>query len=191
MKRLCIFGGSFNPIHLGHIGIARSVLDNGLSDKILLMVSPQNPWKKQQDLAPETDRLRLAQMAVEQEPGIEVSDFEFHLKRPSFTWITLDALHKKCPDYRLQLLIGSDNWKSFDHWAHYEEILSEVEIIVYPRGKESLPKVAWENKAHLSVIQSALFPWSSTEIRNAIHRGEDVKRMLPKEIVNEVKKIYQ
>ena len=79
MKRLCIFGGSFNPIHLGHIGIARAVVEQRLSDEVLPMVSPQHPWKEESDLAPEADRLWWASEAVRDEPHIEARNSAFSL----------------------------------------------------------------------------------------------------------------
>ncbi|EHG24636.1 nicotinate (nicotinamide) nucleotide adenylyltransferase [Alloprevotella rava] len=190
MKRLCIFGGSFNPIHLGHIGIARAVVEQHLSDEVLLMVSPQNPWKEDTDLAPEADRLRWACEAVREERHIKASNFEFSLPRPSFTWRTLEALRKAYPHCRLQLLIGGDNWVSFDHWAHYEEILATTDIIVYPRRGSSVEPLKGHEKATIHVVNAPLFSWSSTQIRAAIRRGENVREMVPAPIIEDVVDTY-
>ena len=191
MKQLCIFGGSFNPIHLGHIGIARAVVEQHLSDEVLLMVSPQNPWKEDTNLAPETDRLRWACEAVREEPHIKASDLEFSLPHPSFTWRTLEALRDTYPLCRLQLLIGGDNWASFYHWAHYEEILAATDIIVYPRrGSAAVEPLKGHESATVHVVNAPLFPWSSTQIRAAIRRGENVREMVPATILEDVVSTY-
>ena len=99
MRRIGIFGGSFNPIHLGHLAVAQRVVDQGLVDEVWLMVSPQNPLKQAAtDLAPEQDRLALARQAVEDFPHIVAADFEMQLPRPSYTWRTMEALRHHYPE---------------------------------------------------------------------------------------------
>lgn len=96
-KRVALFGGSFNPIHNGHVALAQAVLDAHLADEVWLMVSPQNPLKQQADLRPENVRLSIAQQALQKHENIKVSNFEFALPRPSYTWNTLQALSRAYP----------------------------------------------------------------------------------------------
>ena len=130
--RTAIFGGSFNPIHRRHIALADFVVQGGWTDEVWLLVSPQNPLKAAAGLLPEQLRLDLAQQATENYDRIKVSDFEFHLPRPSFTYKTLAALRESHPDRSFQILIGADNWLCFDRWARHEELLRDYALLVYP-----------------------------------------------------------
>lgn len=182
-----IFGGSFNPIHNGHINLAQEVLSQGLAEEVWLMVTPRNPLKQQSELAEEQTRLQMARKAVEGIDGIRVTDFEFHLSRPSYTWDTLQALGKAFPERTFALIIGSDNWAVFDRWAHAADLLRRYTIIIYPRtdypvGK-SLP-------ANVKLLQAPLFAVSSTDIRRRVARGEDISGLVPAGILDEVNIIY-
>ncbi len=92
--KIGIFGGSFDPVHLGHINLARYALGHAGLDAVWLMVSPRNPLKEHGPLASDEQRLEMARLAVADIPGIEVSDFEFSLPRPSYSWLTLTELKK-------------------------------------------------------------------------------------------------
>lgn len=164
--RTAILGGSFNPIHKGHIALARHILHQGLADEVWLLVSPQNPLKNNSALLPEGLRLRLAQIAVANESQIKASDFEFHLSRPSYTWNTLCALTQEYPERDFMLTIGADNWLIFDQWAHHDEIRANYPIIVYPREGYSIDPSSLPDSVHY--LDSPLYPYSSTEIRAAL-----------------------
>ena len=110
MKRTGLFGGSFNPIHNGHISLALQLKEQAGLDEVWLMVSPQNPLKLASDLLDDEQRLQMARLAVEHVEGIVVSDYEMHLPRPSYTWNTLEALKQDFPDCEFVLMIGGDNW---------------------------------------------------------------------------------
>ena len=92
MIRTAVFGGSFNPVHYGHINLAKEILRQDLADEVWLMVSPRNPLKQQADLLDEQTRLRLTRLALADVPGVFASDDEFSLPRPSLSGKTLDAL---------------------------------------------------------------------------------------------------
>lgn len=178
--RTAIFGGSFNPIHRGHIALADFVVQGGWTDEVWLLVSPQNPLKAAVGLLPEQLRLALAQQATENYDRIKVSDFEFHLPRPSFTYKTLAALRESHPDRSFQILIGADNWLCFNRWARHEELLRDYELLVYPRQgydihTDSLPP-------NVRFVPAPLFPFSSTQLREMLLRGEDLSGILPQEI---------
>ena len=139
MKKVGIFGGSYNPIHIGHLALANYLCEFGDLDEVWFMVSPQNPFKAHSsDLWDDNLRLELVRLAVEDYPKLQASDFEFHLPRPSYTIHTLDALQEAYPDHEFSLIIGEDNWQCFGRWYRGEEIARETPIIVYPRGVEGL-----------------------------------------------------
>ena len=178
--RTAIFGGSFNPILRGHIALADFVVQGGWTDEVWLIVSPQNPLKAAAGLLPEQLRLALAQQATENYDRIKVSDFEFHLPRPSFTYKTLAALRESHPDRSFQILIGADNWSCFNRWAHHEELLRDYELLVYPREGYDIHTASLP--PNVRFVPAPLFPFSSTQLREMLLRGEDLSGILPQEI---------
>ena len=193
MKRIGIFGGSFNPIHLGHTALAAYICEQGLVDEVWLMVSPQNPLKRDRALLDENERLTMARLAVAPYPTLRACDFEFTLPRPSYTYHTLQALRKAYPDCEFSLIIGEDNWQCFDHWYRGEDIARETPIIVYPRGSESsaLSELDGEFSTfnfQLSILKPPpLLPYSSTEVREYIAAGKDFGHMLHPDVTRYIK----
>ncbi len=167
-----IFGGSFDPIHEGHVNLAKYVLDHTDLDEVWLMGSPRNPLKDHGPIATDQQRLEMARLAVEGIPGIRVSDFEFHLPIPSYTYKTLTELKKAYPDTDFRLIIGGDNWADFDRWRNPGEILTEFGVIGYPRPGETLEEAsqnALRATHNVTLLQDApQMPISSTQIRNMI-----------------------
>ena len=135
--RIGIYGGSFNPVHFGHVGLAKWVIENTDLDELWLLVSPNNPLKSSDSLAPEQERLAAVREAIKDIPGLKASDFEFSLPRPSYTANTLRALQNAYPEHEFTLVIGEDNLAIFDRWKEYEYILENFRVFVYPRREES------------------------------------------------------
>ena len=180
--RIAIFSGSFNPIHNGHLAIAHEVLTQGAADELWFLVSPQNPLKKNIRLFPETDRLEMVKLAIENETGMKASDFEFHLPRPTYTINTLEKLREKYPEHQFKLLIGGDNLIIFHKWVEYERIIDEFGLIVYPRpdfDTESLPKFP-----NTTIITAPLINLSATEIREKLVKGESITGMVPEKVAD-------
>jgi nicotinate-nucleotide adenylyltransferase len=179
MKRIGIFGGSFNPIHNGHIALAQAVLRQCALDEVWLMVSPQNPLKRNSaDLLDDHLRLQMAEKALEGVEGVKACDYEFRLPKPSYTWNTLQNLSWDYPDCRFTLLIGGDNWAHFTRWRHWKDILRCHDVIVYPRDE------------YPGTIDVPLLDVSSTEIRQRVRAGESIEELVPEAIVPLVKKYY-
>ncbi len=171
MIKTGIFGGSFNPIHNGHISLARQLREIARLDEVWLMVSPQNPLKQSTDLLDDQTRFKMAQMAVEGLEGIKASDYEMHLPKPSYTWNTLQALKQDYPDREFILMIGGDNWDLFDKWYHADDIRQNYQIIVYPR------------RGYKGGINNLdLIDISSTEIRQLIKAGKNIKQLVPPKV---------
>ena len=177
MKRTGIFGGSFNPIHNGHISLAQQLREKAGLDEVWLMVSPQNPLKQAGDLLDDRLRMQMARLALEGVDGITASDYEMHLPRPSYTWNTLQALSNDYPDREFVLLMGGDNLALFHRWYHYEDILSNYRIVVYPR-RNAIVEGAADN-CQLSIVNCQLIDISSTEIRRRIRNGLSIIGMVP------------
>ena len=174
-----LFGGSFNPIHNGHIALAKAMLKQGALDEVWLMVSPQNPLKEEHELLADELRLEMARKALEGVEGVKACDYEMHLPKPSYTWTTLQALSKDYPDHTFVLCVGGDNWARFQRWHHWQDILWHYDIIVYPRDE------------HPGTIDVPLLNVSSTEIREKVANGESIDELVPKSIAPLVLKNYQ
>lgn len=170
-----VFGGSFDPIHNGHIALAREVVSRGMAQEVWFMVSPQNPHKTDCRLTDENVRLLMVQKAIEGEMGFVACDFEFSLPRPSYTLHTLDALEKAYPDRCFTLLVGADNWEKFDKWYKGDEIVRRFGLVVYPRGGESMPSLS----QGIVWLDAELHDVSSTQIRDILVSGGDASPFLP------------
>ena len=180
MKKVGIFGGSFNPIHCGHIALAQAVLRQCRLDEVWVMVSPQNPLKRNDtDLLDDGLRLEMAQKALEDIDGIVACDYEFRMPKPSYTWNTLQHLSEDYPDYRFYLLIGSDNWAHFQRWRHWKDILWHHDVIVYPRDQ------------YRGTIEVPLLPVSSTEIRKRVRARQNISGLVPQCVEALVVQYYQ
>ena len=177
-ERVMLYFGSFNPVHKGHIALAEYVLDKGLCDRTVLIVSPQSPYKPQRELAPEMDRFEMAEIAcaASRHPGkIVPSAVEFLLPKPSYTIDTLRYLEETAGErMRFSILMGADQIARLDGWKEYERLL-EYPIYVYPR--QGAATGGYEGR--VTLLDSApLHDFSSTCIRERISRGEDVTQML-------------
>lgn len=179
MKSVGIFGGSFNPIHTGHIALAKSLCEKAGLDEVWFMVSPINPFKKAAtDLLDDQLRLEMVKKALEGEPQLQACDYEFHLPKPSYTWHTLQAISQDFSDIRFTLLIGGDNWAAFDKWYHHDDILAHYPIVVYPRKDSDIGEVP----EGVTIVETPLLNISSTEIRHHIAKGESIHGMVPESI---------
>ena len=124
--RTGIFGGSFNPVHIGHLALANYLCEYGEVDEVWLLVSPQNPFKQQSELLDDHTRLELVQKAVAGYSRFRASDFEFSLPRPSYTIHTLQALSAAYPEREFYLIIGADNWQAFQNGNHRKSFLNNI-----------------------------------------------------------------
>ena len=186
--RIAIFSGSFNPVHNGHLAIAREVISQGLADELWFLVSPRNPLKREDDLLAEEDRLKMVELAIEHEKGLMASDFEFHLPRPTYTIRTLEKLKITYPQHEFSLLIGGDNLAIIHKWIEYRRIITEFGLIVYPRpGFENLENSQTPN---ITFILAQLIDISATEIRGKLKKGESIAGMVPGKVEEYLQKSF-
>lgn len=184
-----IYGGSFNPIHRGHIALARQILRKAHLNEVWFLVTPLNPFKQaSSDLLDDDERLALTRKALADDPQLVASDYEFHLPRPSYTWDTLQALSRDYPDHQFTLIIGADNWAAFDRWAHPQDILQYYPIVIYPR--EGYPVDAATLPEGVTLVNTRLYRVSSTDIRQRIREHRPVRRLLPVAIYDDAIEAY-
>ena len=185
MKRVALYFGSFNPIHKGHIALAEWVVEQGLCDELIFIVSPQNPLKEQSELAPEFSRYEMCELACKASrypEQIKVSAVEFVLEKPSYTINTLRYLRDNFgTEMKFSILLGADNIENFDRWREYEEILRDYPLLVYPREGYSVEKFADK----ITFLENApLFDYAATDIRKSISEGKDFRNRLCAGVAN-------
>ena len=188
MKRVMLYFGSFNPIHKGHIALAEYAVEKGLCDELVLVVSPQSPYKQAEELAPEMDRFEMAEAAcaASRYPDrIKPSVVEFLLPKPSYTIDTLRYLAENHgADMEFSILMGADQIERLDGWKEYDRIL-EYPVYVYPRRGERVDRFP----GRITVLEDApLQDFSATQIRGRIGRGEDVSQMLDKGVADHIRR---
>ncbi len=191
--KIGIFGGSFDPIHVGHAIIAQHIIGSGAVDQLWMMVSPVNPLKvdKKRQVT-DSDRLRMVEMVTRPMEGVETTAFEFTMPKPSYTIDTLNALQEKFPDDDFYLVIGADNWVVFDRWRNSEEILSKYRLLVYPRlGHEVVIPEQWRER--VTLVDAPIIELSSTMVRERLANGQSVRYLVPDNVLEyiETNQLYQ
>lgn len=184
--RTGIFGGSFNPIHIGHLALANYLCEYSELDEVWFLVSPHNPLKEQTGLWDDHLRLELVQLAIAGYPKFHASDFEFNLPRPSYMIHTLQVLQETYPDREFILIIGADNWEIFPRWYKADEILAHHRIIIYPRLGCTVDATTLPPSVQL--VNTPLLEISSTFIRQALHEGRDIRYFLHPAVYERLKK---
>lgn len=185
--RIAIFGGSFNPVHIGHVIIAKTVAESGLVDEVWMMVSPENPLKSGKRMLGEEERFRLVGKTLKDCKGVKASDFEFSLPRPTFTYHTLCELKKRYPKDEFMLLIGSDNWELFNKWRDPERILREFGVIIYQRPDVPVKGPFPKGVEALDGVPMVML--SSTYIRESLEKGRDIRYLVPAEVYEDIEKL--
>tara|TARA_B100000963_G_scaffold129906_1_gene113368 strand:+ start:641 stop:1240 length:600 start_codon:yes stop_codon:yes gene_type:complete len=188
VKKVGLYFGTFNPIHVGHLIIANYMVDYTELDEVWLLVSPQNPLKKRETLLKDHHRLTLVRIAVENNLKLMACNEEFNLPIPSYTVNTLAYLKEKFNTQEFHLIMGEDNLRSFHKWKNQDEILNNHKIYVYPRAltEQEIEDNSNVNSAfnHVNVIkcQAPIMKISSSFIRKAIKNKKDVRYLLTPEV---------
>ena len=181
MKEIGLFFGSFNPIHIGHLIIANYVVENGGVDEVWMVVSPQNPFKKQASLLDEYQRLHLVNLAIEDHEKLRATDIEFKLEKPSFTGVTLAYLQEKYPDYKFNLIMGEDNLQSLHKWRSVESWIRGRKVLVYPRinGEETIVDDSIKSICEIVRLDAPLLKISASYIRDQFAKGQRPRYIVP------------
>ena len=177
--KLGIFGGSFNPPHMGHLIVLESVRDQLHFDKILLIPSAQTPNKHDMALAPALTRLEMTRLATNGHPGFEVSDIEIQRRGISYTVDTLETLVGVYPKATLSLLIGADNFQEFQTWKSPEEILTKADLVVMSRPGFSSREVKHDLARLAQFVNVPLIGISGTDIRRRVKLGRSIRFLVP------------
>lgn len=182
-----VYSGSFNPLHIGHLAIMKHLIGKDGYDCVRLIVSPKNPLKEGISSNSGADRYKAAQEAVGRhfpESGkVIVDDIELNMPEPHFTIRTLRALQEREKQDTFTLVIGADNLADIRRWKEYGSILSDFGVAVFPREGYDLTEIKQdllkEDPAYkIRLLDAPLVTVSSTQIREAISRGEDISSLL-------------
>jgi len=189
-KRTGIFGGSFDPVHSGHLEVADSFLKSGLIDELLILPTPYPPHKKEKNQTPFHHRLKMLEIAFAGWDSVKISDLEANLPSPSYTLQTLRYLKKENPDTRFFLCLGEDNLKIFEKWYKSDEILKETVLIIAERpgfDSSGIPPKILERAVF---VEHHPVDASSTRVRKAMKQSGD---LLPENVAEYIQKhgLYQ
>lgn len=189
--KIGLFFGSFNPIHVGHLIIAETMVADTDLDRVWFVVSPQNPFKKNNSLLHEFDRLYMVEQAIHDNFNFKASNIEFNLPKPSYTIDTLTVLADKHPEHEFVLIMGEDNLVQFKNWKNYQQILEYFTLYVYPRPNTEAHDFG--NHPKVQFVKAPLLEISATYIRKRISEGNEVRYLVTPavESVLKDKKYYQ
>lgn len=180
-KKIGLFFGTFNPMHIGHLIIANHFAEFSDADEIWLVITPHNPFKKKKSLLEDYHRYEMVYRAVEKYEKLKPSKIEFDLPQPNYTVNTLIHLEEKYPDFEFALIMGEDNLKSFHKWKNSEVILEKHELLVYPRP-DNPGKAQLDDKGKVTKIEAPMMEISSTFIRDCIKKGKNIQPLLPQPV---------
>jgi nicotinate-nucleotide adenylyltransferase len=187
-KKIGLFFGSFNPIHIGHMCLANYFCEYTDLKEIWFVVSPQNPLKPKTTLLADHHRLELVHLALDDHPKFKICDIEFKLPKPSYTIHTLVYLNEKYPDKQFVLLMGADNLSSFSKWKNYEMILKDYKLYVYPR--HDAPISEWHHHPSFSLVDAPKMEISSTFIRKALKEKKEIPFFIPEKAYSYIKDMH-
>lgn len=179
-KKVGLFFGSFNPVHIGHMIIANLIASDKIVDEVWMVVSPHNPLKDKASLANDYDRLHMVNLAIGDNDLIKASNVEFNLPKPSFTVDTLVVLKEKYPLITFSLIMGGDNLGTLPKWKNYEILLQNYQILVYSRPNYDLGQ--YQNHQNVKLIDAPLLEISSSFIRQCIKDGRSIKYLVTDDV---------
>jgi len=182
--KLAIFGGSFDPPHLGHLAFARFALEALEPDRLLWMPAGRQWQKPDQVMAAGVHRAGMIKRLITGEPRFVVDDRELHRRGPSFTADTLREFAAQSPDAELMFLIGQDQYARLPTWYQVEAVTSLATLVVVPRAGETVVTPPGLPAHRLQVLALPDTPLSSTAVRDAVARGEDISPMVGAEVAS-------
>lgn len=176
-RKIGLYFGSFNPIHIGHLIIANHMINFTDLSRVWFVVSPCNPLKNKESLLNEYHRLYMVKLAIDNNPNFKASDIEFKLSMPSFTVKTMAYITEEYPDYEFCLIMGSDNLQSIRKWKNYETILGNYDIYVYPRPNTDV--LEWTSNPRIHFVDAPQMDISASNIRKLIKDKKNIKYLVP------------
>ncbi len=182
MRRLGVLGGSFNPVHWGHLHIALLAAEAAGLDEVLFMPAARPPHKPDTILAPAQDRLEMLQLALLNEPRARVSGIELAADGPRYTVDTLARLREENPGAELAFIVGLDSLREMPTWREPERILAEHRVIAVDRPGVDREGLAPELSRRVLLVEGNPFAISSSRIRRRVAAGLSIRHLLPRPV---------
>ncbi|WP_027065306.1 MULTISPECIES: nicotinate (nicotinamide) nucleotide adenylyltransferase [Maribacter] len=183
MKKVGLYFGTFNPIHIGHLVIANHMVEFSDLDEVWFVVTPQSPFKTKKTLLDNHQRFEMVYEATKEYENLKPSNIEFNLPQPNYTINTLVHLNEKYPKgYEFSLIMGEDNLKGLHKWKNYETILELHNLYVYPRISEGTIEHQFKEHDKITRVNAPIMEISSTFIRREHKNGKNIKPLLPPEV---------
>ncbi len=180
VKRLGLFGGTFDPPHIGHIIVAEWLSQALGTDKTLFIPAYKHPFDSKSDITPESHRLEMLKRAISGFPRFELYDYEITQKNTSYTIDTVDHVSKEFPGSKLYLFVGEDNLESFDKWKDPADLLDLCTLAVFTRGGKK--QSSWSRHKQVIKLESPRIDVSSTMIRERVEKGLAFRSLVPFEV---------
>jgi nicotinate-nucleotide adenylyltransferase len=179
-KKVGLYFGTFNPIHIGHMVIANHIVEFSDLDEVWFVVTPQSPFKKKKTLLDNHHRYQMVFEATKDFPKLKPSKIEFNLPQPNYTVNTLAHLEEEYGNtYQFCLIMGEDNLKGFHKWKNYDIILENYDLYVYPRISKGEIEHQFKEHKKIHKVDAPIMEVSSTFIRKNHAEGKNIKTMLP------------
>lgn len=179
MKKVGLYFGTFNPIHIGHLVIANHMVEFSDLDEVWFVITPQSPFKVKKTLLDNNHRYQMVFEAIKEYPKLKASRIEFDLPQPNYTVNTLVHIGEKYQEHSFCLIMGEDNLKSFHKWKNFETILDGHEVFVYPRISEGDKGHQFKDHPRVHMVKAPIMEISSTFIRRQHKEGKNIRAMLP------------
>ncbi|MFM7182379.1 MAG: nicotinate (nicotinamide) nucleotide adenylyltransferase [Verrucomicrobiales bacterium] len=186
--RLGLFGGTFDPVHDGHLAIADEARKSAGLDRIIFLPARLSPHKSDQwTLATDRERLEMLRLATRGLDWAELSDWELHQAPPSYSWKTALHFRESFPGARLFWILGADQWEVIEKWAKPEILRESLEFLVFPRPPllAPVPRPGWSAR-----FLQTIHPASATAIRSSLAGGISAPQHLPPAIHPLARRIY-
>jgi nicotinate-nucleotide adenylyltransferase len=186
--RIGLFGGTFDPVHNGHISIARSFLESDFIDELWVLLTPYPPHKSEEFQTPYKIRLIMLEKAFSGISNLSIKTIENELPKPSYSVQTIRFLKKHFPDNTYFYCMGEDSLVQFHTWKYYEQILKECKLLVAQRPGETYKGVENKILKHTHFVDHTPLNISSSEIREKVAAGIAINDRVPQEVVKVIEK---